>query len=38
MPEALSMADRIYVMNEGEIKGEKLVQDATQENIMRLLI
>ena len=38
LPELLGVCDRIYVMNEGEIKGEKLVQDATQENIMRLLI
>ena len=27
---------RIYIMSEGEIKGEKLVADATQENIMQL--
>ena len=38
LPELLGGCDRIYVMNEGEIKGEKLVQDATQESIMRLLI
>ena len=38
LPELLGVCDRIYVMNEGEIKGEKLVKDATQENIMRLLI
>ena len=35
---AMALGTRMIVMNEGEIKGEKLVQDATQENIMRLLI
>ena len=35
---AMALGTRTIVMNEGEIKGEKLVQDATQENIMRLLI
>ena len=38
LPELLGVCDRIYIMNEGEIKGEKLVEEATQENIMRLLI
>ena len=39
LPAKCIQIDKVYiVMNEGEIKGEKLVQDATQENIMRLLI
>ena len=38
MPEALSMADRIYVMNEGEIKGVLNRDEATQEKIMHLAI
>ena len=38
LPELLGMCDRIYIMNEGVIKGEKLRSEATQENIMKLLI
>lgn len=38
LPELLGICDRIYIMNEGEIKGEMLAEEATQENIMRLLI
>ena len=38
MPEALSMADRIYVMNEGEIKGMLNRDEATQEKIMHMAI
>jgi putative multiple sugar transport system ATP-binding protein len=38
LPEALSMADRIYVMNEGEIKGMLKHEDATQEKIMHLAL
>ena len=38
LPELLGVCDRIYIMNEGTIKGEKLKEEATQENIMRLLI
>ena len=34
--EVLGMSDRIYVMAEGEIKGEILAEDASQENIMQL--
>ncbi|MBS3680710.1 sugar ABC transporter ATP-binding protein [Ornithinibacillus massiliensis] len=34
--EVLGMSDRIYVMAEGEIKGELLAGEATQENIMQL--
>jgi len=38
MPEALGMADRIYVMNEGKIKGVLTHEEATQEKIMRLAL
>jgi len=38
LPELLGMCDRIYIMNAGTIKGEKLREEATQENIMKLLI
>jgi putative multiple sugar transport system ATP-binding protein len=38
LPEALGMADRIYVMNEGRIKGMLMKEDATQERIMHLAL
>ena len=38
LPEALGMADRIYVMNEGKIKGVLNREDATQEKIMHLAL
>ena len=38
LPEAIGMADRIYVMNEGNIKGELLKEEATQEKIMHLAL
>jgi putative multiple sugar transport system ATP-binding protein len=38
LPEALGMADRIYVMNEGKIKGELSKEEATQEKIMHLAL
>jgi putative multiple sugar transport system ATP-binding protein len=38
LPEALGMADRIYVMNEGKIKGMLMHEDATQEKIMRMAL
>ncbi|MDR2257986.1 MAG: sugar ABC transporter ATP-binding protein [Treponema sp.] len=38
MPEALGMADRIYVMNEGKIKGVLSHDEATQEKIMHLAL
>ncbi len=38
LPELLGICDRIYIMNEGEIKGEQTAKEATQESIMRLLI
>ncbi|MCJ8007168.1 ATP-binding cassette domain-containing protein [Lederbergia wuyishanensis] len=34
--EVLGMSDRIYVMAEGEIKGELSAEEANQENIMQL--
>jgi len=38
LPEALGMADRIYVMNEGKIKGVLEKEEATQEKIMHLAL
>jgi len=38
LPEVLGMSDRIYVMSAGRIKGEMLVEDATQERIMELAV
>ncbi|MDR0402303.1 MAG: ATP-binding cassette domain-containing protein [Treponema sp.] len=38
LPEALGMADRIYVMNEGRIKGVLSHDEATQEKIMQLAL
>ncbi|HCC37188.1 MAG TPA: ABC transporter ATP-binding protein [Treponema sp.] len=38
LPEALGMADRIYVMNAGKIKGMLTKEEATQEKIMRLAL
>ncbi|MBO6579248.1 MAG: sugar ABC transporter ATP-binding protein, partial [Thalassospira sp.] len=38
MPELLGMCDRIYVMNEGEIKGQLAAKDASQEAIMRMIL
>jgi putative multiple sugar transport system ATP-binding protein len=38
LPEALGMADRIYVMNEGRIKGMLSKEEATQEKIMHLAL
>jgi putative multiple sugar transport system ATP-binding protein len=38
LPEALGMADRIYVMNEGEIKGELSRAEATQEKVMQIAL
>jgi putative multiple sugar transport system ATP-binding protein len=38
LPEALGMADRIYVMNEGRIKGELSHDEATQESIMKMAL
>ena len=38
MPELLGMCDRIYVMNEGEIVGEFMAEEATQEKIMSAIL
>jgi putative multiple sugar transport system ATP-binding protein len=38
LPEALGMADRIYVMNEGKIKGMLMHDEATQEKIMHMAL
>ena len=38
LPEALGMADRIYVMNEGIIKGVLSKEEATQEKIMHMAL
>jgi putative multiple sugar transport system ATP-binding protein len=38
LPEALGMADRIYVMNEGKIKGMLMHEEATQEKIMHMAL
>ncbi|ADK83152.1 ATP-binding cassette domain-containing protein [Sediminispirochaeta smaragdinae] len=38
MPEAIGMADRIYVMNEGQIKGVLDRSEATQEKIMHMAL
>jgi putative multiple sugar transport system ATP-binding protein len=38
LPEILGICDRVYVMNEGEIKGEMPIEEASQESIMRLLV
>ena len=38
LPEILGICDRVYVMNEGEIKGELPIAEANQESIMRLLV
>lgn len=38
LPELLGMCDRIYVMNEGCIKGELPVNEASQEKIMSMIV
>ena len=38
LPEVLGMSDRIYIMNEGKMVGEMKAQDATQENIMAIIL
>lgn len=38
LPEAIGLADRIYVMNEGVIKGEIAGADASQENVMGMAL
>jgi putative multiple sugar transport system ATP-binding protein len=36
LPEVLGMSDRVYVVSAGHIAGELPIEEATQENIMRL--
>ena len=38
MTEIPRMSDRIYIMNEGKMVGEMKAEDATQENIMTLIL
>ena len=38
MPELIGMCDRIYIMNEGELRGELDAGEATQEKIMSYII
>ena len=38
LPEVLGMSDRIYIMNEAKIVGEMKAEEATQENIMALIL
>ena len=38
MPELLGMCDRIYVMGEGEFRGELTAAEASQERIMSLIV
>ncbi|MCG8481081.1 MAG: ATP-binding cassette domain-containing protein [Spirochaetales bacterium] len=38
LPELLGMCDRIYVVNEGEIAGELVRGEATQESIMKIIM
>lgn len=38
LPEALGMADRIYVMNKGKIKGVLSKEEASQEKIMHMAL
>ena len=38
LPEVLGMSDRIYIMNEGRMVGEMKAREATQENIMALIL
>lgn len=36
LPEVLGMSDRVYVMAEGKMTGELLIEEATQEEIMKM--
>ncbi|MGI6169451.1 MAG: multiple monosaccharide ABC transporter ATP-binding protein [Christensenellales bacterium] len=38
MSELLGICDRLYVMNEGQIKGELAKEEATQEKIMKMIV
>ena len=37
MPELVSMSDRIYVLAEGELRGELTGEEISQEGIMALI-
>ena len=36
LPEVLGMSDRVYVVANGQIKGELPISEATQERVMEL--
>ena len=38
LPEVIGMSDRIYIMNQAKIVGEMKASDATQENIMEVIV
>lgn len=38
LPEILGICDRVYIMNDGQIKGEMPIAEASQESIMRMLV
>lgn len=38
LPEILGMCDRVYIMNEGRIVGEKNIAEACQESIMQCIV
>lgn len=38
LPEILGMCDRVYVMNEGKMIGEMDIKDASQEEIMKIIV
>lgn len=38
LPEAIGLADRIYVMNEGRVKGQLSGEEATQEKVMTIAL
>ena len=38
LPEVLAMSDRIYIMNASRIVGEMPASEATQENIMAMIL
>ena len=38
LPEVIGMSDRIYIMNASHIVGEMRAEEATQENIMSMIL
>jgi putative multiple sugar transport system ATP-binding protein len=38
LPEVIGMSDRIYIMNASRIVGEMKAEEATQENIMSMIL